>query len=177
VIQRAHRAALQVYRRLPARLRRTLVRAGTPNFTVGALAVVERADGRILLIRHVYRARWGLPGGLLKRREDPAVGVAREVLEETGLAVVLRGQPAVVVDGPTQRVDIVFRARPADGAHLGEIAPASPEIEALAWHDPEELPELQSETAGALVALARASAAPQSPALPALLDRLGLDDD
>ena len=49
----------------------------------------------------------------------------------------------------------------------------SPEIVEVAWFLPDELPELQFETSGALMALARASRNPQSPPLPSLglLDR------
>jgi len=57
---------------------------------------VERADGQVLLVRHSYRQSWGLPGGLLKRGEDPATAALREAAEEVGLAVDLDGEPTVV---------------------------------------------------------------------------------
>ena len=86
---------------------------GSPlSFTVGGLCVVERADGRVLLVRHGYRPRWGLPGGFLKRGEIPTDGARREVFEEVGLRVELLGEPAVVVSPEWRRVDVVFRARP-----------------------------------------------------------------
>ncbi len=61
-----------------------------PRFTIGAVGVLLDASGeRVLLVEHVFHAvhPWGLPGGWLGRREDPAVGVAREFREETGLRV------------------------------------------------------------------------------------------
>ena len=76
----------------------------SPSFTVGAMCFIERADGALLLVRHSYRERWGVPGGLLQRGEDADDGARREVLEEVGLVVELVGEPAVVVD-----------ARPAAG--------------------------------------------------------------
>jgi 8-oxo-dGTP diphosphatase len=124
-----------------------------PSFTVGAICVVERTDGALLLVRHSYRERWGFPGGLLQRGEDVAVGGRREVLEEVGLEVELVGEPAVVVEPAPRRVDVVFRARPVDDG--AEANPASPEIVALDWFAPGDLPELQEEAATALVALAR----------------------
>ncbi len=150
-----HRIALQVYRRLPVGLRRRVVRAVSPSFTVGAMCFIERADGALLLVRHSYRDRWGVPGGLLERGEDAAVGARREVREEVGLAVVLQGEPAVVVDAAPQRVDVIYRARPAEGVDPESVALASAEIVEARWFPPDALPELQFETAGALVALAR----------------------
>ena len=165
------RFLLGVYRRLPALGRRWIVRTIAPSFTVGAMAVIERSDGAVLLVRHSYRRRWGVPGGLMKRREHPEVGLRREVLEEVGVEVDLLGEPAVVVDPDPQRVDLVFRGRLRDGSV--EARPVSVEIVEVRWFLPDELPELQFETSGALMALARASRNPQSPPLPSLglLDR------
>jgi ADP-ribose pyrophosphatase YjhB (NUDIX family) len=161
-----HRFALDVYRRLPTRARRLLVRLLSPSFTVGSICVIERPDGHILLIRQAYRRRWGIPGGLLQRREDPADAARREVFEEVGLAIELVGEPAVVVDSAPQRVDIVFRARPVSLEAMGEMRPCSPEIVEARWFSPDALPELQHETAHALVALARAARSPQTTPLP-----------
>lgn len=159
-----HRLAFQVYRRLPVGLRRRVVRAVSPSFTVGAMCFIERADGALLLVRHSYRDRWGVPGGLLQRGEDAEVGARREVREEVGLTVELLGEPAVVVDAEPQRVDVVFRARPVEGADTEPSIEGSAEIVDARWFAPDELPELQFETAGALVALARiATGAGQRP--------------
>ena len=160
-----HRVALNLYGALPRRLRRWSVRLVAPSFTVGAIAVIERADGSLLLVRQAYRTRWGLPGGLLQRRESPADGVRREVAEEVGLAIELIGEPAVVVDPGPQRVDLVFRARPASEEAADRVRPSSPEIDQVAWHSSDALPELQVETAQALVTLARSSRSPQAPRL------------
>lgn len=154
---RLHLAMLRAYRRLPSGARRRAVRAISPSFTVGAMCFIERSDGRLLLVRHAYRSRWGVPGGLLNRREEAAHGARREVLEEVGLEVVLLGEPRVVVDPEPQRVDLVFRARPAPGADPDAVAPGSPEIVEVRWFDRDELPELQHETTEAFVALARAT--------------------
>lgn len=153
-----YRLALQVYRRLPVGLRRRVVRALSPSFTVGAMCFIERSDGALLLVRHSYRDRWGVPGGLLQKGEDAEVGARREVREEVGLVVDLVGEPAVVVDAEPQRVDVIFRAAPAEGADPEALSPGSAEIVEARWFAPDALPELQFETAGALVALARIAA-------------------
>lgn len=162
-----HRSALKVFGRLPPVLRRRIVRTISPSFTVGAMCFIEREDGALLLVRHSYRARWGVPGGLLKRGERVRDGAVREVLEEVGLDVQLLGEPAVVVDADPQRVDVIFRARPVgSGALLDAVEPRSPEIVETRWFPADGLPELQFETADALVTLARASTSPVDRRLP-----------
>ena len=157
MLARLHRLALQVFRRLPVRARRRVVRTIAPSFTVGAICAIERADGALLLVRQSYRRNWGIPGGLLKRGERPADAARREVDEEVGLAIDLLGEPAVVVDEGARRVDLVYRARPAEGQDTASITSRSPEITEARWFPADELPELQNETSTALVALARAA--------------------
>ena len=162
-----HRLALQLYRRLPTRMRRMAVRRVTPSFTVGSMCVIERNDGRVLLIRHLYRKRWGIPGGLLQRNETPIDAARREVFEEVGLEVELISEPMVNVDAEPRRVDVVFRARPIDDATADDARPCSVEVVEVRWFDPTDLPELQFETAQAIQAMARASYAPPARPLPA----------
>ena len=154
---RLHLWALEVYARLPTRARRRVVRTIAPSFTVGAIAVVERADDEVLLVRQVYRRHWGIPGGLLQRGEETVDALRRELLEEIGLAVDLMGEPVVNVDAEAQRVDVIFRARPAVGVDPDAIAPASPEIAEVRWFPRTELPDLQEETVQAFLTLGRAA--------------------
>jgi ADP-ribose pyrophosphatase YjhB (NUDIX family) len=58
-----------------------------PLVGVGAVVVDE---GRVLLVRRgrePLKGQWSLPGGMLELGESLTAGVAREVLEETGLTV------------------------------------------------------------------------------------------
>lgn len=155
MLARAHKALLKLYKRFPRGVRRRVVRVIAPSYTVGAICVIERADGGVLLVRQAYRRGWGLPGGLTKRGEDIADCARREVLEEVGLDVELVGEPAVVVDPKPRRIDVVYRALPLDYVASAEVVPTSPEIDEVRWFLREELPQLQHETVGALVALAR----------------------
>lgn len=166
MVRRVHLLLLRLYQLLPTRARRLAVRTIAPKYTVGAVCVIERSDGSILFVRQSYRKRWGTPGGLLKRGEEPIEAARREVREEVGLDIELDGEPAVVVDADRQRIDIVFRARPASGVDPDEVTASSPEISEARWFPGDRLPELQFETSGALIALARASRSPQSPVLP-----------
>jgi ADP-ribose pyrophosphatase YjhB (NUDIX family) len=57
---------------------------------VGVGAVVLTGDGRVVLVRRAHAplaGQWSLPGGMLELGETLRAGVAREVLEETGLEV------------------------------------------------------------------------------------------
>lgn len=57
---------------------------------VGVGAVILTEDGRVVLIKRRHEplaGQWSLPGGLLELGETLEAGVAREVLEETGLVV------------------------------------------------------------------------------------------
>ena len=138
---------LRAYGRLPRRVRTFAVRRVAPPFRVGAMCVVERDDGSVLLLRNSYRKGWGLPGGLLRRGEEVDAAARREVREETGISVELAGPPGVIVDARARRVDVVFRARPLAAA---AAAPSSPEIVEARWFSPEELPAMQKESAAAL---------------------------
>jgi ADP-ribose pyrophosphatase YjhB (NUDIX family) len=160
MVARLHIVLLRVFRRLPVWARRRVVRLLAPSYTVGAIAVVERSDGAVLLVRHSYRMRWGTPGGLLARGETPREAVRREVAEEVGLDVEIVAEPAVVVDPEPQRVDVIFRCVVAGGADPDAARPRSPEIVECRWFPADELPELQHETGAALRALARTAVEP-----------------
>src|SRR4051794_31793519 len=159
---RAHQLLLRIYGALPTFARRWAVRLLAPSYTVGAICHIERADGDVLLVRQAYRSRWGIPGGLLQRGEAPAAAAVREVFEEVGLRIELIGEPAVVVDADPQRIDLVFRARPLIEADADQARPSSPEIAEVRWFRADALPELQTETGQALVALARSARSPQA---------------
>lgn len=156
MIRHLHLLALRVFRRLPAPMRRSVVHRIAPAFTVGAMCRIERDDGRILLVRLSYRHRWGVPGGLLKRGEDPADAARREVREEVGLDVVLLGEPTVVVEPRVRRVDLIYAARVAAGEDPDAARPGSPEIVEARWFPADALPELQHEAGTAFTALGRA---------------------
>jgi 8-oxo-dGTP diphosphatase len=149
----AYRVALHVYRRLPVHGRRAAVRILAPTFTAGSIAVIEREDGAVLLIRQVYRRAWGLPGGLLNKLETPADAVVREVREELGVELEVQGRASLVMDLRPRRFDFVFRGRLANGRDE-DPRPASAEIEEARWFRRDELPELQFETRCALQAIA-----------------------
>ena len=157
------RLLFAVFGRLPSFMRRGVIKTVSPNYTLGAVCFIRRpSDGAILLVRHSYTDRWGTVGGLSKRGEAPHTAVTREAMEEIGLEIVLRGEPAVFVDAPKGRVDIIFDALPSGDADLDSVGSTSPEITKVEWFQPDALPDMSAEAADAWTALER-SGARQSP--------------
>lgn len=78
-----------------------LLKALRTPVAFGASAIVEDAQGRVLLVRHSYIAGWHLPGGGVDGGEAPADAVIRELQEEVGL---MRSSPPELVGLFTRKV-------------------------------------------------------------------------
>jgi ADP-ribose pyrophosphatase YjhB (NUDIX family) len=84
--------------------------------------VVDDAD-RLLLVQRADNLAWTLVTGFLDPGEQPAAGVVREVLEETGVAVEVQRVLAVEATAPgrflngdeTVCLDVAFVCRPTGG--------------------------------------------------------------
>ncbi len=74
--------------RVAQQLRLLWWRVARPD-VYGAKTVVLTADRHVLLVRHSYQnpESYMLPGGGVRRDEDPAIAAAREVREETGVII------------------------------------------------------------------------------------------
>ena len=140
------KAAMAAFRNLPAPLRRAAVHAGAPSYTVGAVAVIRRPDGCLLLVDQRHSDGWALPGGLLRRGESAAAAVSREVREEVGLQLdpAVLSVPFAVVTASVRRVDVVFMVDVVAGvdAHREDVA----EVKQLGWHSLDALPALSRPT-------------------------------
>jgi ADP-ribose pyrophosphatase YjhB (NUDIX family) len=80
--------------------------------TLGVFAAITDEEGRILCVRMNYATRaWTTPGGRVELGESPLDALKREVLEESGLDVVV--EELVGVYSKPYKGDIVmfFRAR------------------------------------------------------------------
>ncbi|HEX5534502.1 MAG TPA: NUDIX domain-containing protein [Actinomycetales bacterium] len=141
VRRKAYTAALLTFRKLPRPLRRSLVRAGTPSYTVGAVCVVEH-DGHMLMLRQPHRHGWSLPGGLLGWGESPAAGVTREVCEETSLEIEVGEPVATQIHPGARRVDVIYRV----------VLDRRPEVrvggeaKAFRWMRRDDVPEMDDAT-------------------------------
>ncbi len=131
-------------------MRRSVVHAATPSFTVGAVAVLRRADGHLVLVEQRHSLGWALPGGLLGRGENPAVALVREIREELGIRLDPRALPVpyAAVDAVVRRVDVVFFVDAPPDARL--LAEDDVEVRRSGWFPLDGLPELSEPTADIL---------------------------
>ncbi len=144
--------ALRSFGRLPRPLRRLVTRAISPSWIAGAVALIER-DGRWLMVDPVYRKGWTLPGGLIDRGETPAVAIKRELVEELGFDVDVDGvEPWILLDSAMRRIDVVFRVSIAEDVDPSSITIRTPELGAVGWFSPDDLPETDRE-AGDVISL------------------------
>ncbi|KOV95144.1 hypothetical protein ADL04_21605 [Streptomyces sp. NRRL B-3648] len=80
------------------------------------------------------------PGGIFELNETPEAGVAREVLEETGIHVEVDELTGVYKNLTRGIVALVFRCKPSDGTER-----TSSESTAVSWLTPDEVSERMSE--------------------------------
>jgi 8-oxo-dGTP diphosphatase len=139
-VPRATPLLLRIWRDVPfpGWLRHLFLRVLNPSFMVGAMALIQDADGRILVLEHTYRRRlpWGLPGGWLKQAESPETGLAREVYEETGLRVSVDSLLAADFWGHGQ-MDLLYRCTVLSGQYT-----PTDETSSHQWASLDALPEL-----------------------------------
>jgi 8-oxo-dGTP pyrophosphatase MutT (NUDIX family) len=72
-----------------------LLNSTLPTKRAIAQGVLRDDEGRVLLCELTYKAEWDLPGGVVDPAESPATCVAREIREELGIEVEVRGLLAV----------------------------------------------------------------------------------
>ena len=110
--------------------------------------IVLAPDGRILLIRRGQepaKGCWSVPGGRVEPGEDDTTAVAREVLEETGLAVVVGDLAGTVErDAPDGSVFVIgdYLCAPADGADLAAVV-AGDDADDVGWFTAQEARALE----------------------------------
>jgi 8-oxo-dGTP pyrophosphatase MutT (NUDIX family) len=110
------------------------------GLTLGVRGLVTDAEGRVLLIEHTYIKGWYMPGGGVERGETAEAALAREMLEEAGVALTERPKLASVHDNsrlfPGDHV-LVYRC----GAFELKAPTSVGEIADLGWFAPDALPE------------------------------------
>ncbi len=120
-----------------------------PLWLPGAKGVVLRtgeAGPEVLLVRRADNGRWTVPAGILEPGEEPAIGIAREVWEETGVVA----RPIRLVGVQTtarntypngdqvQYLDVVVALEPESG----DARVNDDESTAVAWRPVDRLDDL-----------------------------------
>lgn len=108
--------------------------------------VVLDGGGRVLLGQRADNGQWGLISGILEPGEEPAPGLLREILEETGVVADTERLLSVGSAGPTRYpngdvcyfLTLVFRCRYVSG----QAQVNDDESLAVGWFRPEDLPDL-----------------------------------
>ncbi|MET8627779.1 NUDIX domain-containing protein [Kitasatospora sp. NPDC004669] len=117
-----------------------------PLWLSSVVAVTVDDRGRVLLARRADDGRWAPVGGILDPGEQPADGVVRECLEETGVVVVPELLASVTVSPQvtypngdvTQYLVLTFRCR----AVGGEARVNDDESLEVGWFGLDELPPM-----------------------------------
>ncbi|MCB9410470.1 NUDIX hydrolase [Mycolicibacterium sp.] len=108
--------------------------AATPKHSVSVAGIVVRDDGQVLVIKRDDNGHWEAPGGVLELDESFEAGVQREVLEETGLEVVVERLTGVYKNLTHGIVALVYRCRAAGGEPH-----ATQEAREIRWMTKEEV--------------------------------------
>jgi 8-oxo-dGTP pyrophosphatase MutT (NUDIX family) len=105
----------------------------------GVKCVLTHGD-RVLLVRHTYGSRrtWYVPGGAVRRHEDPLAAAAREMHEELGLRD-LELRELTTSDMRLERVSVRLTALHAELPGLS-VEPDPIEIAQAAWFAFDALP-------------------------------------
>lgn len=111
-----------------------------PKHSVSVAAAVIDEEGRALAVQRRDNGKWEPPGGVLELGETIPEGLAREVYEETGLAVEPEFVSGVYKNMRHGIVAIVFRCH-ATGGELRE----SDETKGFAWLTPDEIQDRMTE--------------------------------
>lgn len=138
------RALAVIFNAFPVRWQRRFMTAAHDRFLVGVAGLGIDADGRVLLARHRFGApQWRFLGGFLARGESVEEALAREIREETGLAVEVGPILQVVTGYRWQRVELVFAYRVTGGRQA-----LSEEVAEIRGFDPADLPEVRADQRG-----------------------------
>ena len=133
-----------IFNAFPVRWQRRFMTAAHQRFLVGVAGLGVDPQGRILLARHRFGGpQWRFLGGFIRRGERVEDALAREVREETGLAI----EVGPILEAGTgfrwARVELVFAFRVVGGTEA-----LTSEVAELGWFRPDALPEVRADQRG-----------------------------
>jgi len=133
-----------VFNAFPVRWQRRFMTAANERFLVGVTGLGVDPRGRVLLARHRFGApQWRFLGGFLHPRERVEDALAREIGEETGLAIEVGPVLEVVTGFRWARVELVFAFRVTGGSEA-----LTAEVAELGWFAPDGLPDVRADQRG-----------------------------
>ena len=138
------RALALLYNALPVRWQRRILDRTQTRFLVGVVGLGVDQNGEVILARHRFGApEWRFLGGFLSPRERLEDALAREVREETGIAIEVGPILEANQGFRWQRVELVYAYRP-----VGGIERLSSELIELRAFDPADLPDVRADQRG-----------------------------
>ncbi len=142
-----------------------MLNASLPTKRVIAQGLLYDDQARVLLCELTYKPEWDLPGGVVEPGESPARGVVREVREELGVEVEVRG--LVTVNwlpqwrGWDDACVFVFDLGVLDATRAGSLRLEPAELVAVHWCEPAAI---EDRAADATVTLLRYLTGKRNPA-------------
>ena len=112
----------------------------TPRVAAGALFL--DTEGRVLLVRPIYKDYWDIPGGYVEPGESPRAACLREIREELGLE--LNVGPHLVVDwapadNEGDKLLFIFDGGSLTADELGRVALQPEELAEMRFVNPTDL--------------------------------------
>jgi 8-oxo-dGTP pyrophosphatase MutT (NUDIX family) len=134
-----------------------ILNAGLPTKRVISQGLVRDEQGRVLLCELTYKKEWDLPGGVVEVGEPPALGLVRELQEELGITVEVRGLLTVnwlpAWRGWDDACIFLFDLGVIDSSVTSGMTLQPSEIKSVQWCDPETV---RARATGAAVELLEA---------------------
>jgi 8-oxo-dGTP pyrophosphatase MutT (NUDIX family) len=132
------------YNALPVRWQRRILDRTQSRFLVGVVGLGVDPNGKVILARHRFGApEWRFLGGFLSPRERLEDALAREVREETGIAIEVGPILEANQGYRWRRVELVYAYRP-----LGGVEHLSDELVEVRAFDPADLPDVRADQRG-----------------------------
>ncbi|NRQ50105.1 NUDIX hydrolase [Aeromicrobium sp. YC3-14] len=122
-----------------------ILNAGLPTKRVISQGLVRDEQGRVLLCELTYKNEWDLPGGVVEVGEAPALGLVRELEEELGITVEVRGLLTVnwlpAWRGWDDACIFLFDLGVVDSSITEGMTLQPTEIKSVRWCDPDTIRE------------------------------------